>query len=86
MCMKMPQIDYKTWMTFRNIILDQKLSCKADISSNAGPGKHIISIPLQVFLNRSVQGYIHNSLSFSLQYLPTAAETLIVYEHLMQFL
>ena len=28
---------YKTWMTFGNILPDQKLSCKADISFSAGP-------------------------------------------------
>ena len=37
--MEMPPIDFKNWMTFDNILPNQKLSCKADISFSAGPLK-----------------------------------------------
>ena len=56
--MEMSPIDDKTWMTFGNILPDQKLSCKADISFSTRPQSHTISSPLQVLL-KSIATRVH---------------------------
>ena len=53
-CMEMPPIDDKTWMTFGKILPDQKLSCKAVISFSAGPKSHIISFQIFLHISKTV--------------------------------